>query len=223
MNRFTAYRPAITEDTHNEDQANAPDEPQFEGVVFTDGTCVIRWLTAIGSTSVWASFGDMLRIHGHPEYGTRFVFHDEPLKLPWDIDKKDPVKPNDPAKVPNTFEEAIQFLLDIAVDPTEDNVSFEKLVQKGEEGFCSDLHMGLGMWIRNNWGLWNKEGGLYTHFISLGIGHPDDMSSILITTVYRRYTGLPDTIEDQVERYQKFWLNEGIDPLTQKKFGHEKH
>jgi len=84
MNRFTAYRPGIPVETHNEDQANPPDEPQYEGVVFSDGTCVIRWLTAVGSTSVWNSFNDMLRIHGHPEYGTSFVFHDDKLPLWWD-------------------------------------------------------------------------------------------------------------------------------------------
>jgi len=83
MNRFTVYRPAITEDTHDEYQANAPDEAQYEGIVFSDGICVIRWLTASGSTSVFASFDDMLKIHGHPEYGTQVVFHDEILMLPW--------------------------------------------------------------------------------------------------------------------------------------------
>ncbi len=84
MDRFTVYRPAIPEDTHNECQANAPDEPQFEGIVFSDGTCVIRWLTLAGSTSVWDSFTDMLNVHGHPEYGTRVIFHDNVLKLPWE-------------------------------------------------------------------------------------------------------------------------------------------
>lgn len=84
MNRFTAYRPSIPEGSHSNVQMNPPDEAQYEGIVFADGTCVIRWLTAIGSTSVFASFNDMLRIHGHPEYGTKIVFHDEPLPLPWD-------------------------------------------------------------------------------------------------------------------------------------------
>ena len=84
MDRFTVYRPAIPDEApHNEFQANAPDEAQFEGVVFADGTCVIRWLTLAGSTSVWDSFTDMLNVHGHPEYGTRVIFHDRALKLPW--------------------------------------------------------------------------------------------------------------------------------------------
>lgn len=79
IQRFTAFRPALAErGTHNSDQMNAPDQPQYEGVVWTDGTCTIRWLTARGSTAVWASLGDMLAIHGHPEYGTFFNWHDGP-------------------------------------------------------------------------------------------------------------------------------------------------
>lgn len=84
MNRFTAYRPAIPEGTHSEDQMNAPDEPQYEGIVFRDGTCVLHWLTSIASISVWDSFEDAMLIHGHPEYGTRIEWHDEVLRLPWD-------------------------------------------------------------------------------------------------------------------------------------------
>jgi hypothetical protein len=85
MNRFTAYRTLDISETHNQDQANPPDEAQYEGVVFSDGTCILRWLTAVSSISVWESFDAAMRIHGHPEYGTRIVFHDEPLRLPWDV------------------------------------------------------------------------------------------------------------------------------------------
>jgi hypothetical protein len=90
MNRFTAYRPAIPLGTHDNNQANAPDEPQYEGIVFTDGTCVIRWMTAVGSTSVWDSFSACMLIHGHPEYGTYIEFHDNVLPLPWDEVVKKP-------------------------------------------------------------------------------------------------------------------------------------
>ena len=72
MERFTAYRRNISErDTHNALQKNADGDPQFEGVIWTDGSVALRWLTACRSTSVWASVADMLNIHGHPEYGDR--------------------------------------------------------------------------------------------------------------------------------------------------------
>jgi hypothetical protein len=73
---FIAYRPHITPNTHNDDQANPPNEPQFEGVVFKDGKCVIHWLTSKASISVFDSFEDMMAIHGHPEYGTLLVWGD---------------------------------------------------------------------------------------------------------------------------------------------------
>jgi len=76
VKRFTVYRRGDISATHDENQRNAPDVPQFEGVVFTDGSCVIRWLTAKRSTAVWNSLDDMLAIHGHPEYDTELVFHD---------------------------------------------------------------------------------------------------------------------------------------------------
>ena len=82
MNRFSAYRALDISDTHNDDQVNAPEEVQFEGVVFDNGKCVLNWRTAVTSISVWDSFEDAMRIHGHPEYGTRIVFHDELLPLP---------------------------------------------------------------------------------------------------------------------------------------------
>ena len=83
MKRFTAYRRNISQrDTHNALQKNADHEPQFEGVVWSDGTVTLRWLTACRSTSVWNSLLDCLSIHGHPEYGTEIVWHDhdEPVR-----------------------------------------------------------------------------------------------------------------------------------------------
>lgn len=84
MQRFTAYRKNLAQrGTHNHYQMNAEDEPQFEGVIWSDGTVTIRWLTACKSTSVWANLEDMLNIHGHPEYGTEFVWHDGQVPVEW--------------------------------------------------------------------------------------------------------------------------------------------
>jgi hypothetical protein len=94
IRRFTAYRPRVAEfGKHSEDQMNAPDEVQYEGVVFSDGSCALRWRTAVNSTSLWDSFEDAMRIHGHPEYGTRIVFHDEPLPLPWEEEQDEDLPP----------------------------------------------------------------------------------------------------------------------------------
>ena len=70
MRRFVCYRPNPPADYYEQGAANAPDQVQFEGVVFSDGTCAVRWLTQYRSTSVWSAWEDLERIHGHPEYGT---------------------------------------------------------------------------------------------------------------------------------------------------------
>lgn len=47
-----------------------------EGVVFTDGTAVVRWITGEHhSTVVWESVDALLAIHGHGG-ATRVVFGD---------------------------------------------------------------------------------------------------------------------------------------------------
>ena len=74
MRRFIMYRKGDIAATDNELQANSPDEPQFEGIVFSDGTCVVRWLTLKRSTSVWNNLKDMLEIHGHPEYNSELIW-----------------------------------------------------------------------------------------------------------------------------------------------------
>ena len=79
MKLFIMYRRNVPTETHDENQRNAADEAQFEGVVFDDGTVAVRWLTAKRSTSVWASLEDMLAIHGHPEYGSELVWVEQQI------------------------------------------------------------------------------------------------------------------------------------------------
>src|ERR1039458_8882928 len=76
---FSVYRRGDISATHTEAQVNAPDEVQFDGVIFDDATTVIHWNTSARSTSVFEDFGDLLDIHGHPEdhYATEFVFEGE--------------------------------------------------------------------------------------------------------------------------------------------------
>ncbi|OGV70318.1 MAG: hypothetical protein A2283_08220 [Lentisphaerae bacterium RIFOXYA12_FULL_48_11] len=58
-------------------------------------------------------------------------------------------------------------------------------MRKGSENDIGNYHFDIGMWIRNNWGLWSKS-RLQTYFNNLGIYHPDTMSGIILTC-YRRY------------------------------------
>ena len=47
-----------------------------------------------------------------------------------------------------------------------------------KEGAVS-VHFSLGMWLRNNWGLWGGS-RLKTYFNDNGIQHPDDMSGVIL-------------------------------------------
>jgi hypothetical protein len=77
MRTFTCYRPSPPPEYYKTGAANAPDQPQFQGVIFDDGTVVLRWMTDFKSHSVWQDWTSMHMIHGHPEYGTYFHFDDE--------------------------------------------------------------------------------------------------------------------------------------------------
>lgn len=46
-----------------------------EGVIFTDGTVVLRWKGPYGSTVVWRDLDDAMRVHGH-DGATQAVFLD---------------------------------------------------------------------------------------------------------------------------------------------------
>ncbi len=67
-------------ESHTENHHNAPEDVQFEGVLFSDGRVAIRWLTPLRSVSVWDCMDDMLGVHGHPEYGSELVWLDDAHK-----------------------------------------------------------------------------------------------------------------------------------------------
>lgn len=81
MRRFEGYRPHPPEEYYQQGAANAPDEPQYEGVVFSDGTVAVRWLTQFRSHSIWTDWESFYQIHGHPEYGTVIKWLDETREL----------------------------------------------------------------------------------------------------------------------------------------------
>lgn len=79
MRIFTMYRRAVEGGVTEGKEAvayNRPDQPTLEGVEFSDGKVVVRWLTGKRSVVVWDSFDDFYAIHvgTHPDYGTEFVW-----------------------------------------------------------------------------------------------------------------------------------------------------
>ena len=73
---FIGYRPEPPAEYVDKNITNAGVTPDYEGVIFSDGTVVVRWLTQYRSHSVWADWSSFYQVHGHPEYGTKLVFDD---------------------------------------------------------------------------------------------------------------------------------------------------
>ncbi len=51
-----------------------------------------------------------------------------------------------------------------------------------------DAHFGLGLFLRNNWGLW-KSGALHRSMAAMGFRHPDDMSAAILEGFAARERG----------------------------------
>lgn len=77
IRRFMVYRPEPPEDYKRDGLTNAGTKPDIEGVQFSDGTVVIRWMVQDRqSHAIWKDFATFKAVHGHPEYGTRIVWLD---------------------------------------------------------------------------------------------------------------------------------------------------
>lgn len=73
---FAGYRPNPPEEYRDKGITNAGRAQDYEGVIFSDGSVVLRWTTQFRSWSIWTSWAEMFQVHGHPEYGTVIEFTD---------------------------------------------------------------------------------------------------------------------------------------------------
>ena len=69
------------------------------------------------------------------------------------------------------------------------------------------FHSGLGRQLRNEWGLWKADTELFKYFKDLGIWHADDMSGIILTSLYRKLNNNFIFLDEQIEYYQQYWEN----------------
>lgn len=92
--------------------------------------------------------------------------------------------------------------------------SFLGEFRSGTEQDLAQYHFGLGMWIRNNWGLW-KGSRLSDYFARMDIRHPDDMSSIIMTSFHRHLNGTPIKLDEQVGFYQAYWNSPAVKKVIQ--------
>lgn len=115
---------------------------------------------------------------------------------------------------PVDLESAITYLISINKEDMKNILAYTE----GEA--TTQLHHRYGRYLRNEWFLWWFEDHKYEtwpkskpeivkYFNEIDIFHADDMSSIILTSFFKRIHNLPLDIEEQVERYKSHWRNQG--------------
>jgi hypothetical protein len=82
------------------------------------------------------------------------------------------------AALPRDLSDAHARLLQLLPD------SVLQQMRTGTEDHMLSYHFGLGMWMRNNWGLWSRRSALYWYFDSLGLDNPDNISGVILRTFW---------------------------------------
>ena len=99
--------------------------------------------------------------------------------------------------IPADLEEALKELETILPPNT-----MRAITTTISESEMKTYHMSLGTWLRDKWGLWT--GLRFAQFFSeLGIDHPDDMSGIILTSLWRRLHSKPIDLSGQIHRHNK--------------------
>lgn len=105
------------------------------------------------------------------------------------------------SKIPLNLNECFEQLSEI-MSSSEDADWFKTSPEKEA---VVQSHHGLGRWLRNNWGLWNKDTPLYQYFKTFGLWHADDMSSVILTSYHRFLNNVDINLNEQIKHYIEFW------------------
>jgi hypothetical protein len=84
-----------------------------------------------------------------------------------------------------------------------------------EDEFSARVHLGFGMWLRNNWQLWGGS-RLSKYFNEMGITHSDDMSGIILDSYHRHLNNNEIKLEEQVQHYRDYWEKVKMEELKRK-------
>ena len=102
-------------------------------------------------------------------------------------------------KYPANLSEAVTMLLQELPDNVKNDFK-----DRPENEAVLKLHMSTGMWIRNSW-IRHGNKSLSEEFQQLGIRHPDDMSSIILTTAHRKLNNMSLNVSQQVQHFKDYW------------------
>jgi hypothetical protein len=84
-------------------------------------------------------------------------------------------------------------------------VELDRFKNIPETKALAELHFETGLWIRNTWIRNNKDTSLRNYFYTLGIYAPDDMSSIILTSLHRTLNKKDIQLDKQVKTYKEYW------------------
>jgi hypothetical protein len=102
------------------------------------------------------------------------------------------------ANTPGNLEESLAEL-DRILPP-----SRKLMIRMSNNSDMVGYHRGLGMTLRNQWGLWQGS-KLSKFFNDRGIHHPDDMSGIILKSYWQHLHNQPIQLEHQIAYYQAYW------------------
>ena len=73
-----------------------------------------------------------------------------------------------------------------------------------ESEFLNGAHFGFGTWIRNNWGLWDKNSRLHKYFVRCRgqLYEPDFMSGDILSFYYDHLAG-DKKIKSKIRKFEK--------------------
>ena len=80
-------------------------------------------------------------------------------------------------------------------------------IQDGSETDLSLHHFGLGIWMRNKWGLWSDEFPLKLYFARMGVYDADSISNLILSSYWRYLNGKPLNLPQQIV-YDKIMRDE---------------
>lgn len=109
-----------------------------------------------------------------------------------------PSQSQDQPKIPTTLAEAHAELERML--PSKELAEIDAMASEDD---MSLYHMGLGMGIRNSWGLW-AGGPLAKHMQELGFTHPDDMSGVILETFWCKRHGKDFRLKERAAGYREF-------------------
>lgn len=101
--------------------------------------------------------------------------------------------------VPKNLNDALTYMDCVWTDKEK-----EDFKSKTESDAVADAHFAAGQGIRNGWDLWKGKNSLYRQFSSKGIKHPEDISSIILTSFHRRLNNKDIDFEGQVNVYKEY-------------------